>query len=203
MLSSKELEVTSLKKRNRVVKRVFDIFFSFFLLLLCFVPILFLVFLSTIKTKQFGVFKQKRVGFRGLIFTIYKIRTISKNRTISRFGKCLRRIKLDELPQLFNILIGDMSFVGPRPDLIGFADELKGSDRVILSVKPGLTGPATLKFIDEEEELLKASNPEKLIDLFWKEKVEINKEYVLNYYLCKDIFYIYKTILYAFKNMVV
>ncbi|MBO4231300.1 MAG: sugar transferase [Bacteroidales bacterium] len=98
------------------------------------------------------IFKQDRVGRKGEIFTIYKFRTMSDS-CVTPLGARLRRFKLDELPQLWNILKGDMSFVGPRPDVPGYADVLTGDDREILELRPGVTGPASLKYRDEEEML--------------------------------------------------
>ena len=89
-----------------------------------------------------------------------------------------------------------MSIVGPRPDVPGFADKLTGDDRVILSVSPGITGPATLKYKNEEEILAKRENPETYSrDVIWPDKVKINREYVENYSFFKDIYYIFKTII--------
>src|SRR5690606_21212129 len=102
-----------------------------------------------------------RIGQNAQPFQIFKIRTMkgkndsfvttSHTHEITKIGKLLRNTKLDELPQLFNILLGQMSFVGPRPDVKGYADELKGEDRIILKFKPGITGPAQLAFANEEE----------------------------------------------------
>ncbi|MFP4845628.1 sugar transferase [Winogradskyella sp. PE311] len=159
-------------------------------------PILILVVISTADTNKFGVFSQIRVGQHARLFKIYKIRTLreglhklgSLDKSATRFGKFLRRTKLDELPQLYNVLIGDMSFVGPRPDLQGFADELKGDDRVILIVKPGITGAATLKYKHEERVLEREKDPEHYNrTIIWVDKVEINKKYVRNYSFSLDL----------------
>jgi len=194
-------EATNKLLIKKSVKRLFDILLSITLLSILFIPILFLVIFSSIVNNTFGFFTQERVGENGHIFTIFKIRTINTSGQILKFGRFMRKSKLDELPQLFNILIGDMSFVGPRPDIIGFADKLNKEDKVILSFKPGLTGPATLKYINEEIELNNSSNPNELLKEYWEEKVRINKEYVLNYYLYKDICYLFKTLFYVIKNM--
>lgn len=114
---------------------------------------------------------------------------------ITSFGRFLRKFKLDEIPQIFNVLFGTMSFVGPRPDVKGYADLLRGEDRIILSVKPGITGPATLKFKDEESLLEKQENPKKYNDeVIWKEKIKINKKYIENWTFIGDVKYILKTI---------
>lgn len=121
--------------------------------------------------------------------------TLINDERITSFGKFLRLFKLDELPQLFNVLIGNMSFVGPRPDVRGYADNLKGDDRIVLSVKPGITGPATLKFKHEEIILEDQKNPKKYNDeIVWPEKVKINIQYIKNWSLIRDIEYIIKTI---------
>ena len=115
---------------------------------------------------------------------------------ITRFGFLLRLAKIDELPQLFNILKGEMSFVGPRPDVKGFADLLEGDDRIILSIRPGITGPASIKYRNEERILshypdAEAHNRE----VIWPDKVKINREYIKNYQFAKDIKYIAITLL--------
>ena len=104
-------------------------------------------------------------------------------------------MKIDELPQLFNVLIGQMSFVGPRPDVPGFADQLKGNDRIILTVRPGITGPATLKYRNEEELLASVTDPEEYnAEVVFPDKVRLNREYVENWSFARDIRYIWATI---------
>ncbi len=108
--------------------------------------------------------------------------TSSKDPRITKFGQFLRRTKLDELPQLWNVLKGDMSLVGPRPDVSGFADQLTGEDRIILSIRPGITGLATLTFRKEEELLANQKNPERYNrEVIWPEKVRLNKLYIKKY----------------------
>lgn len=181
-----------------MLKSIFDKTFALILLLLLVGLIFLLIIFATIDTRQFGLFRQKRVGQHAKLFTIYKIRTIrtkNEQNQITPLGKILRKTKLDEFPQLYNILIGEMSFVGPRPDLQGYADELEGEDRIILQVKPGLTGPAQLKFRNEEQLLAQQENPLQYNDeVIWPEKVAINKEYVKHWSFEKDLYYIYKTI---------
>lgn len=121
--------------------------------------------------------------------------TMLNDTRITSFGRFLRKFKLDEIPQIFNVLFGTMSIVGPRPDVKGYADLLRGEDRIILSVKPGITGPATLKFKDEESLLEKQENPKKYNDeVIWKEKIKINKKYIENWTFIGDVKYILKTI---------
>lgn len=192
---------------QRFVKRLFDLVFAFFGLVIFGIPVIVLILLATFSTGKFGLFGQKRVGKNAKIFKMYKIRsmkrpedsdisiTIAGDPRITGFGKFLRKFKLDELPQLFNVLIGEMSFVGPRPDVIGYADKLEGNDRIILSVKPGITGPATLRFKNEEEILAEQKDPKEYNDhVIWPEKVKMNIQYIENWTLWKDIMYIFKTI---------
>jgi lipopolysaccharide/colanic/teichoic acid biosynthesis glycosyltransferase len=122
--------------------------------------------------------------------------TTSEDRRISKSGVFFRKMKIDELPQLFNVLLGTMSFVGPRPDVAGFADLLEGEDRIILDLRPGITGPASLKYKDEEDLLSQQKDPEQYNrDVIWSDKVEINKTYIKEWSLKKDIIYIIKTVL--------
>lgn len=122
--------------------------------------------------------------------------TTDKDPRITRLGRFFRKTKIDELPQLINVFLGQMSFVGPRPDVPGFADKLTGDDRIILTVRPGITGPATLKFRDEEKLLAAQSDPERYNrEVIYPEKVRLNREYVENYSFWQDIKYIFQTIL--------
>jgi len=188
-------------------KRVFDIFFSGVGLILFAPVIIFTWLIATIETKSNGFFIQERVGRFGNIFLLIKIKTMipysgittnvtsSRDIRITRSGAFFRKTKIDELPQLWNILVGHMSFVGPRPDVKGYADQLQGDDRIVLSIRPGITGPASLKYKHEEEILSSATNPELYNDtIIWPDKVKINIDYVLNYTFRKDIEYIIKTI---------
>lgn len=184
------------------VKRIFDVILVLLFLPLLIIPVLILILVATIDTRQWGVFSQYRVGQHGKLFKIYKIRTLKDiehqlghlQQEATAVGKYLSRTKLNEWPQLFNVLIGDMSFVGPRPDLKGFADELKGEDRIVLKVKPGITGPATLKYKSEESILAKQSDPEYYNrTIIWVDKVKINKNYVQNYSFYLDLVLILKS----------
>lgn len=153
------------------------------------------------------LFTQKRVGLNGKLFTMYKFRSmtvghggssvsVAGERRITPFGAKLRRYKLDELPELWNVLIGDMSFVGPRPDVPGYADQLEGKDRDVLKLRPGITGPASLKYRDEEEMLTKQADPQKYNDeVIFPDKVRINLYYLHHYSFVKDIQMIFCTVL--------
>ena len=188
-----------LTHKDVVLKRSFDVFFSFLGVLIFLVPTLILIIVSTISFNKFGLFRQVRIGLHGKKFWILKIRTmeaddesgsviVENDPRINKIGKYLRKTKLDEVPQLWNVLIGDMSMVGPRPDVPGYADTLTGDDRVILTVRPGITGPATLKYRNEEQILGAQKDPRAYNDeVIWKDKIEININYVKNWSFENDI----------------
>ncbi len=152
-------------------------------------------------------FTQKRVGRNGKLFTMHKFRSMTVSHSgssvsvagearITPLGATLRRYKLDELPELWDVLIGNMSFVGPRPDVPGYADQLKGEDRRVLELRPGITGPASLKYRDEEELLAKVDNPIEYNDtVIYPDKVRINLYYLNHYSFIKDIQMILCTVL--------
>ena len=150
---------------------------------------------AAIDTASNGIFTQKRVGQYGKLFRIYKLRSMhSQNQSISGFGKFLRNSKLDELPQLYNVLIGDMSIVGPRPDIPGYYDELKGEDRKILGLKPGLTSEASLKYINEEEFLAAQKDALHYNDtILFPDKVKMNLYYFYTRTFLGDLRIIFKT----------
>lgn len=172
-------------------------------------PILFVVWiLIRIKMPDGpAVFTQKRVGKGGKLFTMYKFRSMSAHHSgstvsvagesrITPLGAKLRRYKLDELPELWNVFIGDMSFVGPRPDVPGYADKLEGDDRRVLQLRPGITGPASLKYRDEEVLLAAQANPQEFNDkVIYPDKVRINLYYLDHYSFVADIKMIFATVL--------
>lgn len=190
------------------LKYIFDRLMAFIgLIILC--PIL-LVVAIFIKIKMPGgpvIFKQKRVGRNGKQFIMYKFRsmTVGHNGSsvsvagesrITPLGAKLRHYKLDELPELWNVLIGDMSLVGPRPDVPGYADQLTGPNREVLKLRPGITGPASLKYRNEEELLAKQTDPQRYNDeVIFPDKVRINLYYLYHYSFIKDIEIIFCTIL--------
>ena len=153
-----------------------------------------------------AIFKQQRVGKEGKLFTMYKFRSmtvghggssvsVAGESRITPLGAKLRKYKLDELPELWNVLIGDMSFVGPRPDVPGYADKLEGEDRLILKLRPGITGPASLKYKNEEEILAQVEDPQKYNDeVIYPDKVKINLEYYYHHSLMGDIKLIIQTV---------
>ena len=193
---------------DQFTKRVFDIVLSSLGIVLTFIIMFIAWIIASFETRSNGLFVQKRIGYKGKPFLVFKIKTMKHvkgmNTTvtqqgdvrITKSGRFLRKSKIDELPQLFNVFFGSMSFVGPRPDVEGFADVLEGEDRIILSIRPGITGPASLKYKDEERLLSQEDNPEQYNrDVIWKDKVAINKEYINHWSLKSDIKYIIKTVL--------
>jgi len=195
------------------IKSLFDRIFSLFGLVFLF-P-LFLIVAILIKVFMPDgpiIFKQKRVGQFGRLFTMYKFRTMNVNHSgstisikgesrITPLGEKLRKYKIDELPELWNILKGDMSFVGPRPDVPGFADKLTGDERKILEMKPGITGPASIKYSNEEEILANQKDPFKYNnEVIWPDKIRIN----LKYYEKRNFWMDIKIIIYTlFKKKIV
>lgn len=152
-------------------------------------------------------FAQKRVGRNGKLFTMYKFRSmivgqggssvsVAGESRITPLGAKLRKYKLDELPELWNVLVGDMSFVGPRPDVPGYADALTGEDREVLKLRPGITGPASLKYRNEEELLAAVDDPQRYNDeVIFPDKVRINRYYLHHYSFWMDIKMIFATVL--------
>ncbi len=196
-----------LRPFSAALKRSFDFLFALLGLVVLGWLILVAYIIATIDTGQNGFFIQERVGKGGKLFKVIKIRTMrddpriqtsvtrSGDPRITSIGAFFRKTKIDELPQLFNVLIGKMSFVGPRPDVPGFADRLTEDDRIILSVRPGITGPATLKFRREEEILAAQPDPEHYNrTVIYPEKVRLNREYIEDYRFFNDIRYILQTI---------
>lgn len=179
-----------------MLKRIFDVLFSFFTLLILLIPMFFLWVLCCFDTRSNGIFIQERIGQYGKTFKIHKFKTINKRGTISFFGSFLRRYKMDELPQFWDVFIGKMSIVGPRPDVAGYYDLLKGSERDVLKLKPGITSLASLKYSNEEPILKLQSDPQKYNDeVIFKDKVKMNLEYYHNNSVLKDIKIIFRTIL--------
>ena len=191
-----------------IIKYIFDRIFSLILLVVLSPVLLVLFIIHKIRMpKGSFLYWQVRIGKDGKQFKIFKIRTMMENsesegtvttindERILPFGKWLRESKVDTFLELINILIGDMSFVGPRPDVPGYADKLEGDDRVILKMRPGLTGPASIKYRHEDKILAQQDNPLKYNDeVIWPDKVKINKEYYKNWSVWLDISIMWKTI---------
>ena len=191
-----------------VIKYIFDRIFSLFLLVMLspVLLVIFIVYKIKMPRNRF-LFKQVRIGKGGKPFKIFKIRTMVENaeasgtvsvandKRILPYGKWLREKKVDTFMELINILIGDMSFVGPRPDVPGYADKLEGDDRIILKMRPGLTGPASIKYRHEDRILAQQADPIKYNDVvIWPDKVKINKEYYENWSIWSDISILWQTV---------
>ena len=191
-----------------IAKYVFDRIMAFVGLVVL-SPILLIVWLLIRVKMPDGpaVFTQKRVGKDGKLFTMYKFRSMSVHHSgssvsvagesrITPLGAKLRRYKMDELPELWNVLVGDMSFVGPRPDVPGYADKLEGNNRRVLQLRPGITGPASLKYRDEEMLLARQASPQEYNDnVSDPDKVRINLYYLDHYSFLADIKMIVATVL--------
>lgn len=190
-----------------LVKRAFDVVLSVTGVVATLPITIPAVIAATIDTRRPGLFIQQRVGRNGTTFPLLKVRTMRPHRDITtsvttaddpritRLGALLRRFRIDELPQLANVAAGHMSFVGPRPDVPGFADRLQGDDRIILTVRPGITGPATLKYHNEAEILAGVDDPEAYNrDVIFPDKVAINRAYVEEYTFGKDLGYLGQTL---------
>ena len=196
-----------MKNFDSILKRIIDLFASFFGLIILSPVIFFAWLIASFEVRGNGFFSQSRIGKNGKPFRLIKIKTMQ---TIDNFkstvttkddpritfsGKLFRKTKIDELPQLWNVFCGDMSLVGPRPDVKGFADQLKGDERLILTVRTGITGPASIEFKDEEEILASKSNPEKYNkEVIYPKKVQLNLDYIRNWTLLGDLKYILKTL---------
>ena len=207
---------------DRIIKYIFDRITALLGLVVLALPLLVIAILVKRSVKgEPALFRQIRVGKDGRLFNIHKFRTMTNEKEVSNiaypnrarvtpFGAKLRCHKLDELPELWDVLLGHMSFVGPRPDVPGYADQLQGDDRVVLKMRPGITGPATLKYRDEEqlierhvraaldegdprseEEIALQFNDE----VIYPDKVRINVDYYKNYSFLKDLSIILQTIL--------
>ncbi|MCC5824633.1 sugar transferase [Alkalimonas sp.] len=192
--------------RQAFIKRSLDFLLALaglialgWLLLLCWL-------IASVETRSNGIFTQQRIGRFGRPFWVCKIKTMFDARgerssitancqhDITSSGRLFRRFKLDELPQLWNVLKGDMSFVGPRPDVPGYADCLQGEERLILQLRPGITGPASIKYRHEEALLAAASDAKAYNDeVIWPDKVRINLAYYQEYSVWRDLLYLFAT----------
>lgn len=196
-----------------VAKRVIDVFVAGAGLVVTGPVIAVAAVVATVDTGRCGVFVQRRIGRDARPFPLLKIRTmrptggvattvtVGGDTRITRLGAVMRRLKVDELPQLMNVLVGDMSLVGPRPDVPGFADKLTGQDRLMLSVRPGITGPAALVYRHEESLLVGVDDPDRFNrEVIWPDKVRINVDYVRNFRLRTDLTCIVRTVVAVFDR---
>jgi lipopolysaccharide/colanic/teichoic acid biosynthesis glycosyltransferase len=197
----------------RAGKRLFDLGFAAFALPVLIVPLAFIALAIRISSGAPILFRQVRIGRHGRPFRIIKFRTmvpgsaagssvtVCGDARLTRTGKFLRKWKLDEIPQLWNVLLGDMSLVGPRADVPGFADRLQGADRLILSVRPGITGPASLAYRNEEELLALQADPESFnSEVIFPDKVRMNKVYVERLSVRQDLACLIQTVTQVFGN---
>lgn len=189
------------------LKFLFDRVFSFLGLIVLspFFLVLFVIHKIKMPDGKF-FYRQVRIGKDAKPFRIFKIRTMKENseqggsvsvyddECILPFGKWLRETKIDTLFELVNILIGDMSFVGPRPDVPGYADRLEGDDRRLLRLRPGITGSASLKYRHEDKILAMQPDPQRYNDeVIYPDKVKINLQYLDNWSIFLDVKILWKT----------
>lgn len=191
----------------KILKYIFDRTMALIGLLFLWPVLLVVAILIKIQMPGPVLFVQPRVGRNGQLFNCHKFRSmtvghggssvsVAGEARITPLGAKLRKYKLDELPELWDVFIGKMSFVGPRPDVPGYADKLQGDDRIVLSLRPGITGPATLKYRNEEELLATVKDPIRYNDdVIYPDKVRINRYYAEHYSFCKDIQMIFCTVL--------
>lgn len=207
-------DILKRKKIQLIMKRLFD--FTVSLLGIASLIPLFLVISILIKFDSKGsiFFKQERVGKEGKPFFILKFRTmvvdaesmgmqitVDGDKRITNVGHFLRKSKLDELPQLINVLLGDMSFVGPRPEVPKYVAKYNCNQRNILKVRPGITDNASIEFRQENQILAKSCNPEKMyIEEIMPRKLELNMKYINNMSIMQDIYIIFKTLFYTIKE---
>lgn len=189
-------------------KRVFDAVAASLGLLILALPLGIIALLVRLASGSPVLFRQERVGKAGRIFHLLKFRTmrvraqpdspvtVCGDERITPLGRLLRRHKLDEWPQLWNVLVGEMSLVGPRPDVPGYGDKLEGEARRLLSLRPGLTGPASLAYRNEEEILAQVDDPVRYNnEVIYPHKVRLNLVYLEECSLSRDLYYLVKTIL--------
>ena len=191
-----------------MVKRIFDIFLSFLGLIILLLPFLIIALLISIDSRGGVFYKQIRVGKNGVDFKLFKFRSMrtdadkaglltvgGRDNRITKIGYGLRKSKMDELPQLLNVLIGDMSLVGPRPEVRKYVDLYNQEQKQVLSVKPGITDYASIEYSDENELLGKAENPEEVyINEIMPAKLKLNLKYIAEQGLLTDLKIIFKTI---------
>jgi len=195
----KDMRVFGLSDTNALAKRLIDLSLAIILSILLFWVIAILAIIARIDTGRSGIFTQTRIGLFGDPFTLYKLRsmrevegmdstvTTDNDPRITAFGRVMRKLKLDELPQLLNVLNGTMSFVGPRPDVASTYDSLSNEELVVLTVRPGITGPASIFFRDEEVKLANVEDPEQYNrEVVFPEKLRLNRDYIENYSILSD-----------------
>jgi lipopolysaccharide/colanic/teichoic acid biosynthesis glycosyltransferase len=192
---------------DRIVKRAFDLAVASIGLAFVGPVIAVAAICARWSTGGSGIFRQARIGQNGRIFFMYKIRTMRNvpgmtttvttetDERITRFGRFLRRWKIDELPQLLNVVRGQMSLVGPRPDVPEYLDRIRRDAPLVLTVRPGITGPASIKYRREEKMLARERDPQEYNDrVIFADKLRINEAYVRDYRLLRDVYYLWQTV---------
>ncbi|MBN4072128.1 sugar transferase [Flavobacteriales bacterium AH-315-E23] len=191
-----------------MLKRLFDMLASFIGLIVLFPLLILIAFLVFISSKGGIIFSHPRVGLNNKDFKVYKFRTMRvssepgnqltmghSDPRITGFGKFLRRYKLDELPQLFNVLLGDMSIVGPRPEVRKYVDQYTEQQKKVLTVRPGITDYASLEYVDEGTILEQAEDAEKeYTNVVLPKKLELGIKYVEERSFLKDLSIIFRTL---------
>ena len=190
-----------------MLKRFFDIFSSLIVLIIISPLLILISIFIKLDSKGKILYNQKRVGINGKEFKLFKFRTmkpgsdikglltIGNDTRITRVGNVLRKTKLDELPQLFNIIIGDMSVVGPRPETPNYVELYNKKQKEVLSIRPGLTDYASLEFINESELLAKQDDPEQAyINTIMPQKLSLNIKYIQDQSFLLDLKIIFRTI---------
>jgi lipopolysaccharide/colanic/teichoic acid biosynthesis glycosyltransferase len=191
-----------------MIKRLFDIIFSFFGLLFSSPILILLSIWIKLDSKGCVFYRQERIGKKEVPFRIFKFRTMfvgsdqkglltigDKDNRVTQVGQFLRKTKLDELPQLINVMKGEMSFVGPRPEVKKYVDLYTVEQRAIFQVRPGITDVASIEYMDEVEVLAKSEHPEKTyIEEIMPHKLALNLAYLKRRNLFTDIGLIFKTV---------
>jgi lipopolysaccharide/colanic/teichoic acid biosynthesis glycosyltransferase len=192
---------------RRVVKRVFDLLISTISLLILGLPLLALALAVRLSSPGPALFRQPRVGRGGRLFQIWKLRTmfdgaatlgpavtVGGDPRVTRLGRLLRKAKLDELPQLVNVWLGDMSFIGPRPEVPKYVSRYRPEDLVLLAVRPGITDPASIQFRDEEELLARFTDRERgYLDEVLPRKLALARAYVRSQSFLGDLHLLLRT----------
>ncbi|MFC4368798.1 sugar transferase [Citroniella saccharovorans] len=195
------------KKRYLIVKRFFDIVLSAIGLLILLIPLIIIAIIIKLDSEGPVIFKQVRIGKGEVPFNIYKFRTMvvcqdknsslvtrTKDKRITKVGAFLRKAKLDEFPQLFNVLLGDMSIVGPRPEVSKYVAYYTKEEKKVFLVRPGITDLASIEYRNEQDILENSNDPEKTyIEEIMKEKLKLNQKYIENMSFLFDLKLIFKT----------
>lgn len=209
----KYAKILKSKRFSRFLKRIFDITFSVIAIIIFILPMILIALVVAFTSSGGPFFVQARVGINGEKFSMIKFRTMTKARSskaleltvendarITKIGKILRKMRLDELPQFFNIFLGQMSFVGPRPEVRQYVDEYTGEMMATLLIRPGMAGLAQIEFSNESEILAKSENPQEFyVNEILPQKCRTNLEYIKKLSLRADVKILAKTFFHIFK----